>query len=85
MNIGKLLLFVGIACLLLLVWLATPLLVAFVGFCFPISTVFGQVGDIYGITNALFSGLAFLGLIYTIQLQREDLQQNAVELSLSRD
>ena len=38
----------------------------------------GQFGDMFGAANALFSGLAFAGLIITLILQRE-------ELSLQRD
>lgn len=34
----------------------------------------GTFGDMFGAVNALFSGLAFAGLIYTILLQREDLK-----------
>ena len=41
----------------------------------------GQVGDKYGSVNALFSGLAFTGLIVTIFLQRRELKQNTEELA----
>lgn len=34
----------------------------------------GTFGDQFGAVNALFSGLAFAGLIYTIILQRRDLE-----------
>lgn len=34
----------------------------------------GQFGDTFGITNSLFSGLAFLALIYTIRLQQTQLE-----------
>ena len=33
----------------------------------------GQFGDVFGAVNALFSGFAFAGLIYTVFLQREEL------------
>ncbi|MDT0123890.1 hypothetical protein Q9R46_14610 [Paenibacillus sp. RRE4] len=33
----------------------------------------GTFGDMFGGVNALFSGLAFVGLIYTILLQKQDL------------
>src|SRR5215203_7086498 len=33
----------------------------------------GQLGDLFGGVNALFTGLAFAGLIYTILWQRYDL------------
>lgn len=34
----------------------------------------GQFGDLFGIVNALFSGLAFAGLIITIRQQHKDLE-----------
>ncbi len=40
----------------------------------------GQFGDIFGVVNALFSGLAFAALIYTVILQREDLAIQKEEL-----
>lgn len=40
----------------------------------------GTFGDMFGVVNALFSGLAFVGLIYTILLQREDLKLTQDEL-----
>lgn len=41
----------------------------------------GQFGDLFGAVNALFSGLAFAGLVITIMQQRHDLQlqRNAIE------
>lgn len=44
----------------------------------------GQFGDVFGAVNALFSGLAFAGLIYAILLQREDLALQRTELELTR-
>lgn len=44
----------------------------------------GQFGDVFGAVNALFSGLAFSGLIYAILLQREDLRLQRIELELTR-
>lgn len=44
----------------------------------------GQFGDKFGSVNALFSGLAFAGLIYTIVLQRKDLQLQKKDLELTR-
>lgn len=42
----------------------------------------GAAGDLFGAVNALFSGLAFAGLIITIVLQRGDLdlQRKAIEM-----
>jgi Ni/Fe-hydrogenase subunit HybB-like protein len=44
----------------------------------------GQFGDVFGAANALFSGLAFTGLIYTVFLQREELALQRKELELTR-
>lgn len=45
----------------------------------------GTYGDTFGILNALFSGSAFVGLIYTILLQREELKAQREELRLTRN
>jgi len=44
----------------------------------------GTFGDMYGAVNALFSGLAFTGLIITILLQRKDLNLQRDEMELTR-
>jgi len=44
----------------------------------------GTFGDMFGAVNALFSGLAFAALIYTIVLQREEIQLNRSEISMNR-
>jgi len=44
----------------------------------------GQFGDMFGGLNAFFSGLAFLGIVYTIFLQREELGLQRKELELTR-
>jgi hypothetical protein len=44
----------------------------------------GAVGDLFGAVNALFSGLAFAALIYTIILQREEIRLNRSEIELNR-
>lgn len=48
------------------------------------STERGTFGDQFGAVNALFSGLAFAGLIYTIILQRRDLALQRQDLALQR-
>lgn len=52
----------------------------------------GTFGDMFGGLNALFSGLAFCGIIVTIllqskelRLQREEIQENRKELIRTRD
>jgi hypothetical protein len=44
----------------------------------------GTFGDMFGAINALFSGLAFAGVIYAILLQRIELRLQRNELSLTR-
>lgn len=45
----------------------------------------GTFGDMFGAVNALFSGLAFAGLIYTAMMQREELKLQREELGLTRE
>lgn len=44
----------------------------------------GTIGDMFGAVNALFSGLAFAGLMYTIILQREEIKLNRDEIVNNR-
>ncbi len=44
----------------------------------------GTFGDQFGAVNSLFSGLALAGIIYTIILQRKELQHQRKELQLTR-
>ena len=44
----------------------------------------GQFGDLFGSINALFSGLALAGIIYTIYLQKQELSLQRSELTLQR-
>ncbi|MEG3753108.1 hypothetical protein [Psychromonas arctica] len=44
----------------------------------------GTIGDMFGVVNALFSGFAFLGVIYAILLQRTELSLQREELTLTR-
>ena len=43
----------------------------------------GTFGDMFGAVNALFSGLAFAGLIATLLYQRDELKLQRTELSLT--
>jgi hypothetical protein len=45
----------------------------------------GVFGDMFGAVNALFSGLAFAGVIYAILLQRKELELQREELRQTRD
>lgn len=44
----------------------------------------GQLGDIFGITNSLFSGFAFVGLFFTIYLQQKQIRIQRAELEQSK-
>lgn len=44
----------------------------------------GTFGDTFGALNALFSGLAFAGVIVTILIQRSELKNQRTELQLQR-
>lgn len=45
----------------------------------------GTFGDMFGGLNALFSGLAFAGIIFTIYMQRKELALQREELKLTRN
>lgn len=45
----------------------------------------GVFGDSFGVLTALFSGLAFAGIVFTILLQREELKLQRKELRLTRE
>ncbi|WCO00581.1 hypothetical protein [Psychroserpens ponticola] len=45
----------------------------------------GQIGDMFGAVNALFSGLAFVGLIYTIFQQQKEIEKNSLHIANSQD
>jgi hypothetical protein len=45
----------------------------------------GDFGSMFGLANALFSGLALAGVIYTLTLQRIELGLQREELRLTRD
>ena len=47
-------------------------------------TARGTFGDMFGAVNALFSGLAFAGLIIAIYMQRKELEYQREELELTR-
>ena len=45
----------------------------------------GAIGDAFGGVNALFSGLAFAGLVVTLYMQRQELELQRNELSCTLD
>lgn len=62
-----------------LLWMLNWLLI----FASPTSR--GTIGDMFGTLNALFSGLAFVGVIYAILLQRAELQLQRKDNEYTRD
>jgi hypothetical protein len=44
----------------------------------------GQFGDMYGVLNTTFSGLAFSALVITLVLQRKELRLQRLELEMTR-
>ncbi len=67
-------------CIIILVWFLTPFVVAHL---VENKAERGQLGDLFGTINALFSGLAFAGVIVAIFLQREELQLQKEEMKRS--
>lgn len=70
---------------ILVVILVFTIYFSVVRFLLPGWTESGQFGDMFGGLNSLFSALAFLGVIYTIFLQREELSLQRKELELARE
>jgi hypothetical protein len=60
----------AIGAIVVALWVATPLVML----ALPDLPARGQAGDLFGSVNALFSGLAFAGVIIAILLQREELR-----------
>ena len=77
-NYKKIISWSGIG--VLIVWAATFLLYYFI----DDEAKQGQFGDMFGAANALFSGLAFAGLIITLIQQREELSLQRNELKQTR-
>lgn len=73
-----------VACLVITLWLLTPLIVQKFAESKEL-THSGAFGDQYGILNALFSGLAFAGVIAAILLQTRELQYQREELIDTRE
>ena len=69
--------FIGLGLLILVLWVSSGSLL----YSDPNR---GTFGDMFGAINALFSGLAFAGLIFTILLQRDELVEQRRELRHAR-
>jgi hypothetical protein len=62
-----------------LAWLATPFIIKSL---YPTLSERGQFGDLFGSVNALFSGLAFAGVLIAILQQHEEFNR---QIQLTRD
>ena len=82
----NIMMFTGIGVSLLVVFFVSfvlpEILIKEYGFDF---NKYGVYGDLFGCFNSLMSALAFGGLIYTIILQRKDLELQRDELKLTRE
>lgn len=65
----------------IILWLLITLCVWFLGSNWSER---GTIGDAFGASNALFSGLAFAGLLYTILLQRQELRNQRIDIANNR-
>ncbi len=69
----------------IVLWLAfLHLTISSANFAWNDLSMLGQLGDSFGTLNTLFSGLAFLGIIISIKLQRDDLKLQREELAMQR-
>ena len=66
----------------LTIWIVAPIVVIRV---LPEWPERGQFGDIFGSVNALFSGLAFVGLFWALRVQQSQLELQRDELKLQRE
>lgn len=80
-NISKVGLLTKLILLVIIIWFLSTILIIF---GLDNWSDRGTFGDLYGAVNALFSGLAFAGLIYTIVLQKRDLELQRNEIALNR-
>lgn len=75
-------LFICAGCVICVVWLVSFVLIYL---CIDDWEHRGQFGDLFGAVNALFSGVAFAGLVITIIQQRHDLQLQRQAIDQSKE
>ena len=79
-DLWRTLIYAGLA--VLFIWLLSWVLI---DLCISESNDRGTFGDKFGAINALFSGLAFAGLIVTLLYQKEELKLQREELAQTRE
>ncbi|NVJ46995.1 MAG: hypothetical protein HWE21_10830 [Cytophagia bacterium] len=82
MSKGKILTLIVLLLVLIAIFTLYPILLARE---YPDLTNRGTFGDSFGALNAMISGLAFAGIIYTIILQQNQLKMQSEELGLQRN
>jgi hypothetical protein len=71
------------AFVVIVLWVITPLFFLLIKFSRPYTlTQLGQIGDMYGFINSLFSGLTVAGLIYTIISQQKEITDTKKQLKI---
>lgn len=67
---------------IIILWAITPIILCWL---FEDISKQGAFGDQFGAINALFSGMAFVGVIYAILLQKKELELQRKELRLTTE
>jgi len=80
--LGTILGFICVASIIIIIWLLNFL---FMPIIYGSPTGVGTAGDMFGGITALFSGLAFAGLITTLFMQRRELELQRRELKQTRE
>lgn len=64
-------------------WLSTPIVLSLIKYCrgYDLAKL-GQIGDMYGTINSLFSGLTVAGLIYTIISQQKEISDTKKQVRI---
>ncbi len=68
----------GVAVVVVVAWIASAIILSG-------NPNRGTIGDMFGAVNALFSGLAFAGVVVAILLQRLEMQQSRSEFVKSAE
>lgn len=69
-----------IGALVLILWLLN----LFIGIYFYEIAEAGQRGDMFGAVNALFSGMAFVGVFYAIIIQRNEVKIARLDIKYTK-
>jgi hypothetical protein len=80
LSMGKKVFILFIAIIIIVLWLLIPLVFSKM---VADKDLASKYSDTFNVVNALFSGLAFAGLIYTILLQQSEIEKQSAELQRS--